>query len=205
MAESGDVREWIRRLSAADPRARAIAAESLYRRGVEQAVSVLGGLGPNSEFRALIHSLQPGSNPDNPQGPPRFIVGVAVEPRTFNEIRAANSYPPLADVPPDQDAIEFELEFEGYVELDVLTTKDRKGSAAIARFLEKSGEGIQQVELYVKDVDRATEILRTHFELQPVYRAARDGANGTRVNFFLVPASDGKKVLIELVEDKVKE
>jgi hypothetical protein len=33
----------------------------------------------------------------------------------------------------------------------------------------------------------------------PVYRATRAGADGTRVNFFLVPAQ-GKKVLIELVE-----
>lgn len=205
MVESGDVGEWIRGLSAADLRERAIAAGSLYRRGVEQAASVLGSLAANSEFRALAHSLQRGSNPEDPLGPPRIIVGVAVEPRRFSEIHAANSYSPLADVPPDQDAIEFELEFEGYVELDVLTTKDRRGNGTIARFLEKFGEGIKQVELYVRNVDRATEILRTRFGLQPIYPATRTGANGTRVNFFLVPAPDGKKALIELVEDNGKE
>jgi hypothetical protein len=33
-----------------------------------------------------------------------------------------------------------------------------------------------------------------------VYEATRSGADGTRVNFFLVPAAEGRKVLIELVE-----
>ena len=48
-----------------------------------------------------------------------------------------------------------------HVHLDILTTKAPGGNGAIARFLEKFGEGIQQVELDVTDVDRATEILRT--------------------------------------------
>lgn len=202
MVESADVTEWIRRLSAVSPKGRCDAAKNLFLRGVEQAGFALATLGPNSDFRALIHSLQPGSDSEDPLGPPRFIVGVAVEAGTFAEIRAANSSPPLADVPPDQDAIEFELEFEDHVELDVLTTKDRKGSGAIARFLDKSGEGIQQVELYVRDLDRATEIFRTQLDAEPVYPTSRFGANGTRVNFFLLPAYDGKKVLIELVESK---
>jgi hypothetical protein len=36
--------------------------------------------------------------------------------------------------------------------------------------------------------------------VSPVYPAARPGANGTRVNFFLVNSRDGQKVLIEFVE-----
>ncbi len=64
----------------------------------------------------------------------------------------------------------------------------------------KFGEGIQQIEINVTDVDRATEILRIRFALEPVYPATRAGADGTRVNFFLAPAPQGKKVLIELVE-----
>jgi len=71
---------------------------------------------------------------------------------------------------------------------------------AIARFLDKFGEGIQQVEIDVTDVDRATEILRARFKLDPIYPATRSGANGTRVNFFLVTISNAKKVLVELVE-----
>ena len=38
------------------------------------------------------------------------------------------------------------------------------------------------------------------FRLTPLYPKTRAGANGTRINFFLVPAPSGKKVLIELVE-----
>ena len=76
------------------------------------------------------------------------------------------------------------------------------GTGAIARYLEKHGEGIQQIEITVRDVDRATEILRTKFALAPIYPATRPGADGTRVNFFLVPTPQGKKVLVELVETK---
>ena len=80
-----------------------------------------------------------------------------------------------------------------YVRLDILTTKAPGGNGAIARFLEKFGEGIQQVEIDVTDVDRATEILRTRFKVEPIYPATRPGANGTRVNFFLVTASEQPK------------
>jgi hypothetical protein len=111
---------------------------------------------------------------------------------------------PLADVPPDQDAKEFELHFETRIELDILTTRDPGGKGAIAGFLQKFGEGIQQIEVYVSDVDRATEILRLRFGLKPIYPAARAGAGGTRINFFLAPAQQGKKVLIEFVEAKAK-
>jgi len=135
---------------------------------------------------------------------PRLTVGIAVLPETFEKIRAANGSPPLAAVPPDQDALEFELAFAGRFlptpRLDILTTKAPGGEGAIARFLEKFGEGIQQVEIDVTDTDRATEILRTRFSLDPIYPATRPGANRTRVNFFLAAAQNGKKVLIELVE-----
>ena len=56
------------------------------------------------------------------------------------------------------------------------------------------------MEIDVTDVDRATEILRTRFKIEPIYPATRPGANGTRVNFFLVTARNDKKVLVELVE-----
>lgn len=129
-----------------------------------------------------------------------MTVGVAVLPKTFARIRAANGNPPLADVPPDQDANEFELHFADRVQLDILTTNTPGGLGAIARFLDKFGEGIQQVEFDVKNVDEATEILRRRFNLAPLYPATRAGADGTRVNFFLASRPDGRKVLIELVE-----
>ena len=134
----------------------------------------------------------------------KTTVGIAVLPETFDKIRAANGSPPLADAPADQDVVEFELEFSDgrrlMLRLDILTTKAPGGNGAIARFLEKFGEGIQQVEIDVTDVDRATEILRTRFKVEPIYPATRAGANGTRVNFFLVTAHDNKKLLVELVE-----
>jgi hypothetical protein len=52
----------------------------------------------------------------------------------------------------------------------------------------------------VTDVDRATEILRSRFRVEPIYPATRAGANGTRVNFFLVKARNQQKMLVELVE-----
>jgi hypothetical protein len=135
---------------------------------------------------------------------PVTTVGIAVTPENFDRIRAANGSPRLAEVPPDQDAKEFELHFAQGVRLDILTTREPGGTGAIARYLQKSGEGIQQAELLARNVDAAAEILRAGFGVQPIYPATRAGADGSRVNFFLVPLT-GKgpekgKVLIELVE-----
>ncbi|HEX7696729.1 MAG TPA: hypothetical protein VF394_04995, partial [Candidatus Acidoferrum sp.] len=70
----------------------------------------------------------------------------------------------------------------------------------IAKYLAKYGDGIQQVEFRCSNVDRATQILKDKFGVAPVYPATRHGADGTRVNFFLVASPDGGKVLIELYE-----
>jgi hypothetical protein len=56
------------------------------------------------------------------------------------------------------------------------------------------------VEYRCLDVDRATALVKENFGLAPVYPAARAGADDTRINFFLVPADIGGKVLIELYE-----
>jgi hypothetical protein len=181
-AETADA---VRALSAGDDRARARAATELYEAGRTAALGATAAWREDAELAALF------------TGHP--TVGVAVQPETFERIRAANASPSLADVPPDQDAREFELEFPGNVSLDILTTREPHGAGAIARFLDRRGEGIQQVELPVKDVDRATTILRSRFSLEPVYPETRRGANGTRVNFLLVPAPAAGKILIELV------
>lgn len=135
---------------------------------------------------------------------PKVTVGVAVTPERFEQIHEANGLPRLSDVPPDQDAREFELHLPGGPSLDVLTTRDAGGSGAIANYLRKFGEGIQQVEYLCANVDRATEILRSSFEIAAIYPEARGGADGTRVNFFLVTAPDVGKVLIELYETAPK-
>lgn len=134
---------------------------------------------------------------------PETTVGLAVAPSNFELIWQACGRPRLADVPPDQDAREFELDFPEGVRLDILTTREPAGGGAIARHLEKFGESIQQVELLVRSVDQATRLLCSRLALVPVFAQTREGANATRVNFFLVPAREGKKVLIELVEPTV--
>jgi hypothetical protein len=129
-----------------------------------------------------------------------ITVGIAVGQDTFLKIRSMNGEPRMARVPPDQDAQEFELHFPGKVRLDVLTTRDAGGDGAIARYLAKFNQGIQQVEVHCRNVDRATEVLKEKFGVAAVYPATRPGANGSRVNFFLVNSPKGTKVLIELYE-----
>jgi hypothetical protein len=165
------------------------AARELFRQGCAAAEPVLRNWFADAEFRKLI-----------PSNGALLTVGVAVQPAQFETIRQAAGQPRLAEVPPDQDALEFELRFAHGVRLDILTTRDAAGQGAIARFLARFGEGIQQVECDVRDVARATELLRTRFAIEPVYPETRLGADGTRVNFFLVPAGEGRKILIEMVE-----
>ncbi|HXQ26917.1 MAG TPA: hypothetical protein VN822_10950 [Candidatus Acidoferrales bacterium] len=186
----------IRGLYDADPARRASAAAEIFQRGRELARAATQSWLADAQLAAC---LVRGRN-----GLAEVTVGVAVEPDTFERIRTASGMPRLADVPPDQDAQEFELEFSNGARLDVLTTRQPGGPGAIARYLQKFGEGIQQVEIAASDVDRATGILRARFGLEPVYPATRAGADGTRVNFFLVPAPDNKKILIEIVEPSVK-
>jgi hypothetical protein len=172
-------------LAASDATKRNLAARWFYRRGCQLAELATQIWREDQAFVALLEGLP--------------TVGIAVHPQTFERIHQANGAPRLADVPPDQDAMEFELHFKG-AELDILTTRDPGGSGAIAKFLEKFGEGIQQVEYFVRDVDRATHILRERFGTQPIYPRTRLGADGTRVNFFLCATPEGRKVLIELVQ-----
>jgi hypothetical protein len=180
---------WIERMAAADARQREEAARELFRRGCAAAEPVLKRWFADEDFRKLL-----------PSGNVLLTVGVAVEPAHFEAIRRQGGGPRLAETPPDQDALEFELAFAHGVRLDVLTTRDAAGQGAIARFLGKFGAGIQQVECDVRDVTRATELLHARFAIEPIYAETRPGADGTRVNFFLVPAGENRKILIELVE-----
>jgi hypothetical protein len=133
-------------------------------------------------------------------GSPFVTVGLAVTPQRFEKIREACGWPRLVEVPPDEDAQEFELHLPGGLSMDVLTSKDPAGSGAIAKYLGKFGEGIQQVEFRCKNVDRATQILEQKFGIKPVYAETRSGADGTRINFFLLSAPGTNKVLVELYE-----
>jgi hypothetical protein len=180
-------------LSSADPSERAAAAREIYRAARELADEASRDWRADPEFAAFLENAA-GANE------PPVTVGLAVNPITFEAIRDANGGPHLADVPPDQDALEFELHFDANVALDILTTRDPHGQGAIARYLSKFGEGIQQVEYRCRNVDAATEILKKKFAVDPIYPQTRPGADNTRINFFLARTPDGAKVLIELYE-----
>jgi hypothetical protein len=186
---SSPLAQSIAELSSADASKRLAAAAEIYRLGRATAGSAIADWWAESELSALLLGSHPA-----------ITVGLAVQRDTFGRIRIANGTPRLADVPPDQDAEEFELHFPPEILLDILTTREPGGSGAIAKYLAKFGEGLQQVEFRCADVDRATQILKEKLGVAPIYPATRAGADGTRVNFFLVASPDGGKVLIELYE-----
>jgi hypothetical protein len=200
MMDAAGIAEWIQDLAGSDARLKSESGVKLYLAGVNLCTPLLSHWVSDPEFRELTLPGKPAGGTRAHFGPSAIVVGIAVQPETFQRIRAANNSPQLAHVPADQDAREFELHLEGSIAFDILTTREPGGPGAISRFLQKFGEGIQQVEVYVRDVDRATQILRTRFALEPIYPATRPGADGTRVNFFLATGPDAKKVLIELVE-----
>lgn len=183
------LRRAIENMDSSDPEARVASATELHRLGRAMADHAVYPWWADQELSSLLGGVSP------------FVtVGLAVTRERFDKIREANGLPRLVDVPPDQDALEFELHLPGGLCIDVLTSKDPNGSGAIAKFLQKFGEGIQQVEIRCSDVPRAMHILHEKFSINPIYPDARPGADGTRVNFFLVSAPAAPKVLIELYE-----
>jgi methylmalonyl-CoA/ethylmalonyl-CoA epimerase len=69
--------------------------------------------------------------------------------------------------------------------------------AAIARFLDRSGPGLQQLAYRVDDVEQVSAVLRER-GLRLLYDEPRRGTAGSRINF--VHPKDAFGVLIELVE-----
>ena len=176
---------WVDDLAGPDPGKRVAARVRLHREGCALADQTFAAWKQDPEFDVLV------------AGAP--IVGVAVPPDDFERIRQETDMPRLAAVPAEMNTAEFELPGPG-PHLDILTPVDSEGP--IQKFLDRFGPGIQQVELPVHDVSAAVGILAARFGLTPVYPEAREGADGTRVNFFLVDRPEGGKVLIELFEAK---
>jgi hypothetical protein len=183
------LRKAIERMSSSDPEVRVTAATEIHRHGLGLADHAVYPWWSDAELAKLLGAPNP-----------IVTVGLAVQSARFEQIREAAGLPRLAEVPPDQDAREFEMHLPGGLCIDILTSREPEGSGAIAKFLQKFGEGIQQVEFRCADVDRATQILREKFSLSPVYPESRPGADGSRVNFYLVSASTTGKVLVELYE-----
>ena len=69
--------------------------------------------------------------------------------------------------------------------------------STIARFLDRSGPGLQQLAYRVTDLDRVSAVLRER-GLRLLYDEPRRGTSGSRVNF--VHPKDAGGVLVELVE-----
>ena len=69
--------------------------------------------------------------------------------------------------------------------------------STIAKFIGRSGPGLQQLAYRVSDVDAAADALRAK-GLRLLYDAARRGTSDSRVNF--VHPKDAGGVLVELVE-----
>jgi methylmalonyl-CoA/ethylmalonyl-CoA epimerase len=70
-------------------------------------------------------------------------------------------------------------------------------SSTIAKFLDRSGPGLQQLAYRVTDVEQVSAILRER-GLRLLYDGPRRGTNDSRINF--VHPKDAGGVLVELVE-----
>ena len=73
----------------------------------------------------------------------------------------------------------------------------RSPDSTIARFLDRSGPGVQQVAYTVADIEAAAAELRSR-GVRLLYDTPRTGTAGSRVNF--VHPRDAGGVLVELVE-----
>ena len=69
--------------------------------------------------------------------------------------------------------------------------------STIAKFLDRSGPGLQQLAYRVTDVEKVSQILRER-GLRLLYDAPRRGTSDSRINF--VHPKDAGGVLVELVE-----
>src|SRR5256886_6996528 len=69
--------------------------------------------------------------------------------------------------------------------------------STIARFLDRSGPGVQQVAYTVADVEATSAALRER-GVRLLYESPRRGTGGSRINF--VHPKDAGGVLVELVE-----
>lgn len=195
--EKAELMAQIADLASADESLRSAAAHALFTRGAELAWSVSEAWMNDGALTGLF-AIETYGQPGDVL--PETTVGIAAAPEMFEQIRTANGSPPEAAIPLAQDAREFELHFPSNVRLDILTSREPAGNGAIAGYLRRYAAGIQQVEFRVTDVAGATGLLSERFQLTPVYAAPQPGANGTRINFFLVITPSGEKLLIELFE-----
>ena len=83
----------------------------------------------------------------------------------------------------------------GGAQIQLLAPLD--ATSSIARFLDRSGPGLQQLAYRVQDLDHATSVLQAK-GIRLLYDAARRGTDDSMINF--VHPKDAGGVLIELVQ-----
>jgi methylmalonyl-CoA/ethylmalonyl-CoA epimerase len=69
--------------------------------------------------------------------------------------------------------------------------------STIAKFIDRSGPGLQQLAYRVSDIDTVADLLRAQ-GIRLLYDEARGGTAGSRINF--IHPKDAGGVLVELVE-----
>jgi len=83
----------------------------------------------------------------------------------------------------------------GESEIELLESTEPDG--AIAKFIEKNGEGIQHIALRVDNIDKTLEVLKAR-GVRLIDEKPRKGAGGARIAFIHPKTTKG--VLIELCE-----
>ncbi len=182
----------MRNLGSPVPARRAAAFRRLYAAGERLARRAAERLGADPVLRRLILSREN----------PLEAVGVAVRPGAYRRIRALWAVERETPVPAARRTREFSIDVKGR-RLDVLTPAGADGP--IAGFLAKHGEGIQQVELGVRDAGAAAERLGSlrDARLRGIGSRPARGGGGKRVYFVLVDISAKtrkRRVLAELVQ-----
>ncbi|ODR22929.1 methylmalonyl-CoA epimerase [Mycolicibacterium porcinum] len=84
---------------------------------------------------------------------------------------------------------------KGSAQIQLLAPLDEKST--IAKFIDRSGPGLQQLAYRTSDIDALSERLRSQ-GVRLLYEAPRKGTANSRINF--VHPKDAGGVLIELVE-----
>ena len=84
---------------------------------------------------------------------------------------------------------------KGSAQIQLLAPLDEKST--IAKFIDRSGPGLQQLAYRTSDIDALSERLRSQ-GVRLLYEAPRKGTANSRINF--IHPKDAGGVLIELVE-----
>tara|TARA_B100000768_G_scaffold180072_1_gene199149 strand:- start:392 stop:796 length:405 start_codon:yes stop_codon:yes gene_type:complete len=85
----------------------------------------------------------------------------------------------------------------GDTKIELLAANDQ--NSAIAKFIEKRGEGIHHIAFEVEDIEKEMERLKSlGFEL--IHSAHKDGADNKRICFLHPKSTNG--ILVELCQEK---